>query len=205
MSKAFNDEERKLINEATLLTPDEAEQHKIGRCTDKNSDKYINQAVKGSDKGYCKYWLRSEAPTSFPPYVYFDGKARRGDTTKEAYEVFDLRAYNDNADSDVGVRPAIWINLDSILHIKIDEGERAQQEAAKKESSNTYTELKAGQKSDLVKTLQQALIAQGFLSGKADGDFGNKTTEAVKKAQTAFGMEATGIADSAFQNKLYSK
>ena len=57
----------------------------------------------------------------------------------------------------------------------------------------------------MVKTLQQALIAQGVLSGKADGDFGNKTTEAVKKAQAAFGMEATGIADSSFQKKLYSK
>ena len=29
--------------------------------------------------------------------------------------------------------------------------------------------------------------------------------EAIKKAQTAFGMEATGVADSAFQNELYSQ
>jgi len=66
-----------------------------------------------------------------------------------------------------------------------------------------YTALEKGSKGDDVKTLQQALIDQGYLSGKADGDFGNKTVQAVKAAQKAFGMEETGIADDAFQKKLY--
>ena len=69
----------------------------------------------------------------------------------------------------------------------------------------SFEEATIGSKGEYVKNLQQALIDQGFLSGAADGQFGKMTAEAVKKAQAAFGMEATGIADSAFQNKLYSK
>ena len=56
-----------------------------------------------------------------------------------------------------------------------------------------------------MKVLQQALIEQGYLTGKSDGIFGNMTAEAIKKAQSAFGMDVTGVADSAFQNKLYSE
>lgn len=67
----------------------------------------------------------------------------------------------------------------------------------------SYEVLSRGSKGDNVKRLQQSLIDQGFLSGKADGDFGNMTAEAVKKAQKAFGMDQTGIADDAFQKKLF--
>ena len=42
-------------------------------------------------------------------------------------------------------------------------------------------------------------------SGKADGDFGKKTEKAVRKAQEAFGMEQTGIADDAFQRRLFGE
>lgn len=66
-----------------------------------------------------------------------------------------------------------------------------------------YPAMEKGSKGDDVKTLQQALINQGFLSGKVDGDYGNKTVQAVKSAQKAFGMEETGIADHIFQKKLY--
>jgi len=62
--------------------------------------------------------------------------------------------------------------------------------------------LSKGSKGESVKTMQRALIDQGFLSGKADGDFGGGTEKAVKAAQEAFGMEADGVADSDFQNKL---
>lgn len=68
-----------------------------------------------------------------------------------------------------------------------------------------YPTLQKGAKGDDVKKLQQALIDGGFLNGKADGDFGNMTDAAVKAAQEAFGLEANGIADDAFQRRLYGE
>ena len=68
-----------------------------------------------------------------------------------------------------------------------------------------YSALQKGSKGDDVQNLQQALIDQGYLTGKADGDFGNMTADAVRAAQKSFGMEETGIADAAFQMKLFGK
>ena len=72
-------------------------------------------------------------------------------------------------------------------------------------SNDAYPVLGIGSKGDDVKRLQQALIDGGFLHDSADGDFGNKTVEAVKKAQEAYDMPQTGVADDAFQERLYGK
>ena len=66
-----------------------------------------------------------------------------------------------------------------------------------------YTTLQRGVKSDEVLMMQNRLIELGYLSGTVDGSFGPKTEEAIKSAQAAFGLEQTGIADAAFQQKLY--
>lgn len=66
-----------------------------------------------------------------------------------------------------------------------------------------YGTLQRGIKSDEVQALQQRLIDLGYLKGTADGSFGQMTEDAIKAAQEAFGMEANGIADNAFQQKLY--
>ncbi len=66
-----------------------------------------------------------------------------------------------------------------------------------------YGILQKGLKSDEVAEMQARLIELGYLQGTADGAFGAMTEEAIKAAQTAFGMEANGIADNAFQQKLY--
>lgn len=66
-----------------------------------------------------------------------------------------------------------------------------------------YPTLQKGLRNDDVRTMQERLIELKYLDGKADGDFGKKTEDAVKAAQEAFGMEANGIADNAFQQKLY--
>lgn len=69
-----------------------------------------------------------------------------------------------------------------------------------------YVELAQGKrnKSVHVKTTQQRLIDLGYMEGKADGDFGGKTTTAVKAAQAAIGMEETGVADPLFLTILFS-
>ncbi len=66
-----------------------------------------------------------------------------------------------------------------------------------------YGTLQRGIKSDEVKALQQRLVDLGYLTGAADGSFGQMTEDAIKAAQEAYGMEANGIADNAFQQKLF--
>ena len=66
-----------------------------------------------------------------------------------------------------------------------------------------YIVLQKGSKGDAVVKLQLALREQGYYNGKADGGYGPMMVDAVKKAQAAFGMEQTGIADVAFQQRLY--
>ena len=68
----------------------------------------------------------------------------------------------------------------------------------------TYETLAKGAKSDAVLELQNRLYELGFLMDDRDGAFGNKTQTAVKLFQTAAGLEATGIADSETQTRLYA-
>ena len=63
--------------------------------------------------------------------------------------------------------------------------------------------LQKGDKSPLVKKWQQFLIDQLFLSGTADGDFGNKTKAATIAFQSFYGLGADGIAGSVTLGKAY--
>jgi len=71
-----------------------------------------------------------------------------------------------------------------------------------------YPELVRGDKDSgdtwAVYSLQLKLIELGYLDGKADGHFGGGTEKAVKLFQEEHGLEVTGIADPATQEKLYS-
>ena len=71
--------------------------------------------------------------------------------------------------------------------------------------TNALAELSIGSKGSEVVKLQQALIDQGYLNGKADGDFGKKTEEAVKAFQRANNLPETGVADSDTQASLFGK
>ena len=54
-----------------------------------------------------------------------------------------------------------------------------------------------------VAQLQEALIELGYLSGKADGNYGTKTEEAVKAFQKANNLTADGTAGEKTQKALY--
>ena len=73
------------------------------------------------------------------------------------------------------------------------------------EPEATYNTLSKGDKSDEVLELQNRLFMLGFLLDDRDGAFGSKTQTAVKLFQQAAGLEATGIADSATQQRLYAE
>ena len=70
-----------------------------------------------------------------------------------------------------------------------------------------YTTVEVGSQGDHVKALQERLVALGYLvneEGAVDGKAGAKTEAAVKAAQTKAGMTATGVADQAFQEYIFS-
>lgn len=72
-----------------------------------------------------------------------------------------------------------------------------------------YPTLKVGDRDSddsiaYVAMLQNRLIALGFLTGTADGAFGENTKTAVSQFQRMNGLEKTGVADAATQEKLYS-
>ena len=68
----------------------------------------------------------------------------------------------------------------------------------------TYAVLKQGMSGAAVKDLQNQLIALGYLSGNADGDFGKATKAAVSAFQKANGLEADGIAGPQTLSALYA-
>ncbi len=67
---------------------------------------------------------------------------------------------------------------------------------------NVY--LQEGSSGSKVKTLQQRLISLGWLSGKADGEYGGATQAAVQAFQKKSGLWADGIAGPDTLEKLYS-
>lgn len=78
---------------------------------------------------------------------------------------------------------------------------------AEKTVSVKVRQLSKGMDGNDVKTLQAALIANGFSCGTAgaDGDFGNATDAALRKFQTKYGLVADGIAGNATWSKLLGK
>lgn len=68
----------------------------------------------------------------------------------------------------------------------------------------SYTTLARGDEGDAVKELQQRLFDLGYLADAPDGQYGNKTTTAIKYFQMGHELTVSGIADSATQALLYS-
>ena len=71
-------------------------------------------------------------------------------------------------------------------------------------SSSSGATLELGSEGSEVKKLQKRLIDLGYLSGTADGKFGEMTETALKAFQEANGLEADGKAGTKTQNKVYS-
>jgi len=72
-----------------------------------------------------------------------------------------------------------------------------------------YKELKKGSKGEEVRQLQERLVELGYLTGKADGSYGNKTKEAVELFQVIntpyYDAIVDGIADVDTQVLLFNK
>ena len=70
-------------------------------------------------------------------------------------------------------------------------------------NAEAWPKLKKDSAGDAVAQLQEALIELGYLSGKADGTYGEKTVAAVKAFQKANGLTADGTAGEETQKILY--
>ncbi len=68
----------------------------------------------------------------------------------------------------------------------------------------TYVTLRKGSTGPSVKALQEALISLGYLSDKADGNFGSNTQAAVVQFQAVNSLAADGIAGEKTQALLFS-
>ena len=77
-------------------------------------------------------------------------------------------------------------------------------EAEAEESAETWPKLQKNSAGNDVAQLQEALIELGYLKGKADGTYGDKTAAAVKAFQKANGLTADGTAGEETQKVLYS-
>lgn len=67
----------------------------------------------------------------------------------------------------------------------------------------SYKLLKQGSRGDRVKKLQERLIELGYLSGEADGAYGNQTRRAVQRFQYYNGLQQDGEAGKATQTVLF--
>ena len=81
------------------------------------------------------------------------------------------------------------------------------QPVAEKTVSVKVRQLSKGMDGNDVKTLQAALIANGFSCGTAgaDGDFGSATDAALRKFQSKYSLGADGIAGNGTWSKLLGK
>jgi peptidoglycan hydrolase-like protein with peptidoglycan-binding domain len=75
--------------------------------------------------------------------------------------------------------------------------------AKKPDEDKGYTTLQQGDVSDEVYQLQYKLILLGYLSGEADGTYGEATAKAVRLFQQKNGLKVDGVAGSATQVLLY--
>ena len=66
-----------------------------------------------------------------------------------------------------------------------------------------YKTLQVGDRGDLVRAMQEKLIEYGYLSGEADGAYGNQTRMAVEAFQYQHGLSADGIAGRRTLTVLY--
>jgi len=82
-------------------------------------------------------------------------------------------------------------------------GDRRGFVATKYISSADYTELSSGSNGENTKKLQQNLLKLGYYDGIPDGNYSNLTTSAVRRFQSAAGLESTGKADVVTLRVLY--
>ncbi|MBQ3331329.1 MAG: peptidoglycan-binding protein [Ruminococcus sp.] len=135
-----------------------------------------------------------------------------GDATETAFKLFQekMGLYVDG----VAGSDADYLFAEDAPAYKKAETEEEKPASDKEELADTGVNTEAeeapamsyttGDYSDDIYKIQERLIALGYMTGEADGEFGEMTAVAVKNFQTANGLEATGIVEQATYDKLFA-
>lgn len=117
---------------------------------------------------------------------------------KEAQQMLiDLGCLTGAADGAYGPRTAQAIRLFQSRNGLVENGEL---------NDATYEALcRKAETAGAARELQQRLIDLGYLRGKADGIFGERSTDALKLFQAMAGLPATGEADEATREALFAQ
>ena len=99
---------------------------------------------------------------------------------------------------------ADYIQLKTVKKIKVTPTPTPIPTLTPEEDAGGYPVLKKGSSGRYVRSLQEALIELGFLTGTADGNFGDATEKAVIAFQTKNNYPNTGLMDANIQAFLYS-
>lgn len=161
--------------------------------------------VKGEIKGWGKQWyLADGVDVADRPYVPSRGDCIYIEWYK--YNRIDHVGLVETTEVDETNTVQIYTiegnNPDSVMRFSYplhDEGIRAYGTTTRV----VGTEMRDGCKGPVVVELQDALANQGFLDESLiDGVYGSRTVTAVKKAQEAFELKQTGVADKETQKAL---
>lgn len=121
-----------------------------------------------------------------------------GDATKREVVKFQRAKY---LETDGVVGPATWAALFADVQ-KVEDTKPVVEQP--KENYASYPMIRKGSKGEYVKKLQTRLIELNYLAaGEADGDFGNKTFNALAEFQKKNGIEVDGVAGPQTWGKLY--
>ena len=147
-------------------------------------------------------------PTSGGTFVFSDGSVTLGGNGMEAPGTYTIDAAAQcvnlvfvTADGTAKAKLP-YILEDGQLILFNNQNEQLEHSAGADTAS--YETLDVGSRGDDVKKLQRYLISLGYLSGGADGIYGNGTAGGVKKFQAAEGLPETGTADPETQARLFA-
>ena len=128
--------------------------------------------------------------------------------------LIDLGYLDGAADGDFGAKSVAalkWFQREHNLEVTGESSDATWDALFSESAKEVYPTLNSvSENAGAVKKLQQKLIDLGFLSGKADGDYGAKTYDAVlefqrRLAQQGYAIEPDGEADSEMQSILFGE
>ena len=127
---------------------------------------------------------------------YLDGNADGdyGNMTKNAVKAFQSRN---------GLNVTGTVNSSTLKKLNSSDAKKASGGSTSGNSTSDGT-CSPGDKGEAVRKVQKRLQALGYLSGTADGDYGNQTRNAVKAFQSRNGLSVTGTVNSSTLKKLNS-
>ncbi len=121
---------------------------------------------------------------------YLDGSAdgSYGNMTKNAVKAFQQKN---------GLKVTGNVNSTTLSRLNSSDAKKANSSSSSKSSSSSSKgTCQIGDKGDAVRKVQKKLISLGYLSGNADGDYGNMTRNAVKAFQQRNGLSVTGAVNT---------